>query len=112
MTTHTPSRPHRIHASLFRPVLFLGIAPNLAVLEVAAVCAIAFLVGLHLLTLVLIALVLFVLHPLAVWVTQQDPSMLAIYARSLSIRDFYVPHAPPWTTAPSLHPSIPMTSSS
>jgi type IV secretory pathway TrbD component len=102
---HHPS--HVIHESLYRPVLFAGVAPGLAMLEVSTVFALVFLVGLHVFTFMLVALYIVVLHPLAVWVTARDPHMPAMYLRTLGMRDYYVPHAAPFTITPPSRPSIP-----
>ncbi len=106
MTPTSSSNEHRVHAALYRPVLFVGVTPNLAVLEVTTLFALVFLVGLHLTTIVLVAVYLVVMHPVAVWVTAQDPQMLALYARSLGFRDFYWPHAPPHARTPAVRPSL------
>lgn len=98
---------HPIHAALIRPVLFAGAMPELLILEVATVFALLFVVGLHLATVLLAAVYAFVIHALAVWITARDPQMLAIYLRSLTTKDFYVPHATVFAAAPSVHPAIP-----
>lgn len=106
MTPTSSINGHRVHAALYRSVLFLGVAPSLAVLEATTLFALIFLVGLHLTTIVLVAVYLVVVHPVAVWVTARDPQMLALYARSLGFRDFYWPHASPHARTPAVRTSL------
>jgi type IV secretory pathway TrbD component len=106
-TTVTSCTLHTIHESLIRPVLFIGVAPGLAIAEVSTAFALVFLVGLHLITVGLIAMYIAVIHPLAVWATTQDPQMPAVYLRSLSVHDYYLPHATPFTRTPRVGLSIP-----
>ena len=81
-----------IHASLYRPVLFAGVEPAMAVLEGTTAFALVFGVGLHVATVLLAVFYLTVVHGVFVWVARQDPQMTALYVRSLAIRDFYPPH--------------------
>jgi type IV secretory pathway TrbD component len=96
-----------VHPSLHRPVLFAGVEPAVAVLEVAVAFALVFGVGLHLATVGLATVWLTAVHGLMTWVAKQDPQMISLYLRSLRARDFYVPTALVYQTAPPVHPSIP-----
>jgi type IV secretory pathway TrbD component len=98
---------HVIHASLYRPVLFAGVEPSVAVLEGATAFALVFGVGLHIATVLLAVFYLTVVHAVMVWVATQDPQMTMLYVRSLGRRDFYPPHAGVHGAAPPVHPSIP-----
>lgn len=98
-----------MHEALYRPVLFAGSAPEFVIIEVATIFALVFLVGLHVVTLVLVVFYATVVHSTAVWVTSQDPQMAAIYLRSLAAKDFYAPHAAPFASTPAARPSIPRT---
>ncbi|MEP6496113.1 MAG: VirB3 family type IV secretion system protein [bacterium] len=85
---------HVIHASLLRPVLFMGVEPPVAVLEVTTVFALLFVVGFHLVTVVLAVIYLVGVHGVMAWAAQHDPQMTVLYVRSLSARDFYHARAP------------------
>ncbi len=85
---------HVIHASLLRPVLFMGVEPPVAVLEVTTVFALLFVVGFHLVTIVLAAVYLVGVHGVMAWAARHDPQMTVLYVRSLSGRDFYHARAP------------------
>ena len=108
----TPAHPptlavHVIHASLYRPVLFAGVEPSVAVLEGTTAFALVFGVGLHVATVLLAVFYLTVVHAVMVWVATQDPQMTVLYVRSLGRRDFYPPHASMHGAPPPVHPSIP-----
>ena len=98
---------HVIHPSLYRPVLFAGVEPSVAVLEGTTAFALVFGVGLHVATVLLAVFYLTVVHAVMAWVATQDPQMTVLYVRSLSRRDFYPPHAGVHGAPPPVHPSIP-----
>jgi type IV secretory pathway TrbD component len=102
-----PLDVHRIHAALYRPVLFAGAEPAVVVVEVSTAFALVFGIGLHLATVLLAIFYLTVVHSTMVWVAQRDPAMIALYVRSLAARDFYPPHASVHAPSPSVRPSIP-----
>lgn len=106
--THVSSM-HPIYASLHRPILFLGVTPSVAIVEVSTLFALVFVIGLHLATVGLAALYLLVVHPAAVWMTAQDAQILPVYLRSLFTKDFYAPHASPWAPPPVVRPAMPRT---
>ncbi|HVT58559.1 MAG TPA: VirB3 family type IV secretion system protein [Thermoanaerobaculia bacterium] len=78
-----------IHAALYRPVLYGGVAPQLLLFEASAVFLLLFEAGLHLLTVGLCLFYCLVFHPLAVWLCAKDPLVADLYVRSLRGRDFY-----------------------
>jgi type IV secretory pathway TrbD component len=82
-----------IHASLYRPVLFAGVEPAVAITEGAATLGLLVVVGLHVSTIVLAAVYVGIVHALAVRATASDPAISAVYIRSLKFRDYYPPHA-------------------
>lgn len=107
----TPGDPqieaHVIHAALYRPVLFAGVEPAMAVLEGATAFALVFGVGLHVATVLLAVFYLTVVHGVFMWVARQDPQMTTLYVRSLATRDFYPPHGSVHGASPAARPSIP-----
>jgi type IV secretory pathway TrbD component len=113
MQSGVESRPesyveaHVIHASLFRPVLFAGAEPPVVMLEMATAFALIFGIGLHAATVALAVFYVTVVHSLMVRVAQQDPQMSALYIRSLSARDFYLPHSASLKARSKVFVSIP-----
>jgi len=104
---HPQLETHVIHASLYRPVLFAGVEPAVAVLEGTTAFALVFGVGLHVATVLLAVFYLTVVHAVMVWVANEDPQMTVLYVRSLGSRDFYPPQAGLHGRPPLVHPSIP-----
>ncbi len=106
--TSTPTTPAktRLHASLWRPVLYAGVAPQFLLFEAAAVFLLLFEAGPHLLTLALALFYALVFHPLAVFLCAKDPRVADLYVRSLRGADFYAAgaplHAPPAPPDPAL----------
>ena len=96
-----------IHASLVRPVLFLGVERVVIALEATLCFALLVGVGLSLATLGLVAAVVLVIHPVMVWVTAKDAHATAIYVRSLGGRDYYAPHPELGASRLPVRPSIP-----
>ena len=82
-----------IHASLHRPVLFAGVEPAVAITEGAISLGLVTIVGIHVMTIALIAFYLGVIHVLVARATTDDPAIVAVYLRSLRYRDYYPPHA-------------------
>jgi type IV secretory pathway TrbD component len=96
-----------IHASLYRPVLFAGVEPAVAIAEGSAVLGLVFVAGVHVATLALAALYLVVVHACMARATAADPAIAAVYLRSLATRDYYPPHAHPLAAPPRVSASRP-----
>jgi type IV secretory pathway TrbD component len=106
--SHTSSLDeHAIHPSLHRPVLFACAEPAVVALEVSTAFALIFGVGLHVATVLLAILYLTLVHAVMVWVATQDAHMTTLYVRSLSARDFYLPHGGVDGRSLPVRPSIP-----
>ena len=97
----------RIHPSLVRPVLFGGAERGVAVVSVAAAVGVPLFAGLHVLTLVIAFIFAVPIHALGVWMARRDPQMIAVYLRSISARDHYVPWGTRRVTTAPVHPCIP-----
>jgi type IV secretory pathway TrbD component len=80
-----------IHPSLVRPVLFGGAERGIAVVSFAAAVGIPLFAGVHVLTVGIALLFAFPIHALGVWLARRDPQMIALYLRSSSAKDHYVP---------------------
>ena len=80
---------HVIHASLWRPILFGGVEPSVAIVEAAAVMALLFVVGIHVATVALALLYGIGVHGVVRWVTVGDPQISLVYIRSLAAQDYY-----------------------
>lgn len=78
-----------IHAALYRPVLYAGVAPQFLFFEASAVFVLLFETGLHLATLALCLFYCLVFHPLAAFLCARDPLIADLYVRSLRSADFY-----------------------
>lgn len=99
---------HVVHASLIRPVLIAGAEPSIVVLESCIVFALLFVVGIHIVTLLLAAFWLLVVHSSMVRVAKVEPSMTALYIRSVAGRDYYTAHGRVHDPALDTRPSIPV----
>lgn len=99
----------KVHQSIIRPPLYMGVDRGVLFLEASAVGSLFFLAGFHLATFGLALIWVLVLHPVAVWVYSKDPLLPALYVRSLTAKDFYAPHAHLATRVPAPKPSIPRT---
>ena len=82
-----------IHASLYRPILFAGVEPAVAIAEGAIVLALLVVVGVHVATIGLAAFYVGAVHAAVAACTRSDPLISAVYLRSLVARDYYPPHA-------------------
>src|SRR5690242_9614694 len=98
---------HPIHASLCRPVLFLGAEPGVVIIEAAVVLALLFVVGVHVATVAVAVFYVTVVHGAVARVTASDPQISAVYVRSLFARDYYPAHALLRTGSPRAYPSLP-----
>jgi type IV secretory pathway TrbD component len=81
---------HRLHPSLYRPVLYAGVAPVFLFLEVCAVFLLLFEAGVHVATAGLALFYCLVFHPVAVALSGRDALIVEIYARSARWADLYV----------------------
>ena len=100
---------HALHTSLVRPTLYLGVERHVIALEGTLGLALLFGVGLSWATAGLIALVVAVLHPTMVWVTNRDPQATEIAVRSRVYADFYAPHATLGGPTARPRPTLPRT---
>ncbi len=96
-----------IHPSLVRPVLFGGAEQGMTVLTVIAAVGIPLYGGFHVITITVALLLAFPLHALGVGLAKKDPQMVALYVRSLTARDFYLPFGARKTLSSVVRPSIP-----
>jgi type IV secretory pathway TrbD component len=98
---------HPLHASLYRPVLYAGVAPQFLLFEASAVFLLLFEAGPHLGTLLLSLFYCLIFHPLAVFLCAKDPRIADLYVRSLRGADHYVPAAPLHAAPPPPDPALP-----
>ncbi len=107
--SHAPSGPaaHVIHASLVRPALYAGAEPAVVMVEVSVAFALVFVVGFHVVTLLLALFWFTIVHSAMVWVAKQDPQMTTLYVRSLFAQDYYPPHAGVRAAPPLVRASVP-----
>lgn len=96
-----------IHQSLIRPVLFGGAERGVSVLSVSAAIGIPMFAGLHVMTLAIALAFAFPIHGLGVWLARRDPQMIAVYLRSLSANDHYMPWGARSRRSTPVHASIP-----
>lgn len=82
-----------IHASLHRSVLFAGVEPAVAIAEGSLSLGLLVVVGVHIATVALAVVYLVVVHCAMARATATDPAIVAVYVRSLALRDYYPPHA-------------------
>ena len=83
-------RRQRIHQSLIRPALILGMPQKPALFLLAVLGAQFTAGGIRPLSLACLAFDLVVLYPLLVWLTKGDARAVDVFAESLSYRGFYV----------------------
>jgi type IV secretory pathway TrbD component len=83
-------RRQRVHQSLIRPALILGMPQKPALFLLAVLGAQFTAGGLRPLSLAFLAFDLAVLYPLLVWLAKGDPRAVDVFAESLSYRGFYV----------------------
>jgi type IV secretory pathway TrbD component len=87
--------------------LFGGVERGVAVLSFSAAIGIPLFAGLHVLTLCIAFVFAVPLHALGVWMARRDPQMIAVYLRSISARDHYVPWGSRRVAAAPVHACIP-----
>lgn len=97
----------RVYPSLVRPELTLGVERQVAGIEATLCAALLFGARPSVASVMLVVVVLFVIHPVMVWLTARDPEVTQIYARSRRYGDFYQPHGMLHTTPRAPRPSIP-----
>lgn len=98
---------HEVHQSLVKTPLYAGVDRGFLLFEVATVGSLFFLVGFHLATVGLAVLWVAVLHPVMAWINNKDPLLAQLYVRSLTAKDFYLPHAKHYAAGTKTKPSIP-----
>jgi type IV secretory pathway TrbD component len=103
----TAPSTHVIHGSLVRPALYAGAEPAVVMVEISVAFALVFVVGFHVITLLLALFWLTVVHSAMVWVAKQDPQMTTLYVRSLFAQDYYLPHAGVRAAPPVVRTSVP-----
>ena len=103
----TRTARHAIHASLCRPILFMGAEPGVVIIEAAVVLALLFVVGVHVATVAVAAFYVTVVHGAVTRMTASDPQISAVYVRSLFARDFYPAHAALRDGPSPVRPSLP-----
>jgi type IV secretory pathway TrbD component len=96
-----------IHPSLYRPILFAGVEPAVAICEGSIVLALVVVVGVHLATIALAAVYVGAVHAAFAACTRDDPLISRVYLRSLAARDYYPPHARVTARSPYVRPAIP-----
>jgi type IV secretory pathway TrbD component len=79
--------------SLVRPVLYFGVERPVIAFEGTLVAGLLFSVGPHLVTLLVAAVVVLVIHPTMAWLTARDPQVTEVFLRSRAYADYYAPHA-------------------
>lgn len=103
----TVREKRQIHPSLIRPVLLGGAERGVTVLSVAAAIGIPMFTGLHPVTIGIALLFAIPMHALGVWLARRDPQGVAVYLRSISAKDHYVPWGTRRPRATGVRPSIP-----
>lgn len=86
-------RRQRIHQSLIRPALILGLPQKPALFLLAVLGAQFTAGGIRPLSLLCLAFDLGVLYPLLAWLAKGDARGVEVFAESLSYRGFYVARA-------------------
>lgn len=79
--------------SLVRPSLTLGVERHVAALECVICLSLTFGLGFSLATAGIVLLVVAVVHPVMLWLTQREPRVTELYVRNRGYADFYQPHA-------------------
>ena len=97
---------HPVHVALVRSVLYAGAEPTVVIVELSISFSLLFIVGFHLVTVLLAGFWLSVVHAVMVWIAKQDSQMIELYVRSLFGRDYYPAqsrlHAPTRVPRPSI----------
>ena len=97
----------QIHQSLVKTPLYAGVDKGFLLFEVTTVGFLFFVIGFNLASVLLALVWTAVIHPIMVWICAKDPLLPVLYVRSISGKDFYVPHAKPGDKVPGVKPSIP-----
>ena len=91
-TAGVTPREHAVHLSLIRPMHYLGVEREVIAVEATIIAAMLFGVGPHVVTLIVAAVVVLVMHPTMVWLTARDPQITEMYLRHRTYADYYAPH--------------------
>jgi type IV secretory pathway TrbD component len=84
-----------VHTSLVTPILIAGVERRFAILEGGLLAVLLLAIGVHVQTLALVGLVLFVVHPLLQKAAKRDAQGFDLYVRSLRFQSFYPAQAHP-----------------
>jgi type IV secretory pathway TrbD component len=100
---------HALHVSLVRPMLYFGVERPVIAFEGTVMAGLLFSAGPHLVTLLVAALVVLVVHPTMAWLTARDPQITEVYLRSRVYADYYAPHGSVASrrTPPRVRASVP-----
>ena len=97
-----------VYQSLIKTPLYAGVDKGFLIFELTTIGFLFFVVGFHLVTLLVAVVWAAVIHPLMVWISAKDPLLAILYVRSLSAEDYYAP-TPQRSAKPPrrVKPSIP-----
>ncbi len=84
-------RARPVHQSLVQTPVFAGVDRSFLVLEVTLALAVAVGMGVSWVTLIVVVLIVGIVHPVLVYLTQRDPLMTAFAARALTQASVYDP---------------------
>jgi type IV secretory pathway TrbD component len=90
-----------VHTALITPILIAGVERRFAILEGGLLAVLLLAIGVHVQTVALAALVLFILHPLLQKAAKRDAQGFDLYVRSLRFQSFYPARSHP--DAPTLN---------
>lgn len=96
----------RVHQSLIKTPLYAGVDKGFLIFELTTIGFLFFVIGFSFATVLLAVIWTAVLHPIMVWINAKDPLLAVLYVRSLTGKDFYVPHAKLGEKVPGVKPSI------
>jgi type IV secretory pathway VirB3-like protein len=98
---------HALHPSLYRPVVYAGVAPAFLFVEVCAAFLLLFEAGVHVVTVGLALFYVLVFHPVALALCARDPMIAELYVRSLRGADLYVAAPGFAARVPPVDPALP-----
>ena len=105
MQTQKTTR-RKVYQSLIKTPLYAGVDKSFLLFEATTIGFLFFVIGVHLATLLVAGIWVAVIHPVMVWINAKDPLLAMLYVRSLTGKDFYVPHARHDERARASKPSI------
>lgn len=79
----------------------------MAVVAFSATIGVPLYAGLHVFTVAIALIFAFPIHALGVWIAKRDPQMIAVYLRSLSGKDHYLPWGSRRAGSFAVHSCIP-----